>query len=49
MGAIGMLLLLVGSMVAAQIIRAFLTWKPRNQLSTHTRRERGRRTVVRNH
>jgi len=32
MGALGMLLLLVGCLTIAQIMRAFLTWKPRNKL-----------------
>lgn len=32
MGAVGMLLLLVGCMVVAQVLRFFLTWRPKNKL-----------------
>jgi len=32
MGAVSMLLLLFGCIVAVSIMRFFLTWKPRNKL-----------------
>jgi hypothetical protein len=38
MGAYGMLLLLVGSMVVAQLFKLFLTWRPRNSLKHKPRR-----------
>ena len=46
MGALGMLLLLVGCMVVVHIFKTFLTWKPHNKIGGY----RGTiRTIIRHH